>query len=68
MQSEPTGRYCIGSTDDAAARLAEHNAGQSPSTKGYRPWKLVYAECYSTLSEARQRGCRSRGGRTAAIW
>ncbi len=55
LQSERSGRYYIGSTKDVTIRLAEHNAGKTPSTKGYRPWKLLYTEVYDTLSGARQR-------------
>ncbi len=55
MQSEQTGQYYIGSTKDVATRLAEHNAGKTPSTKSHRPWKVLYTEAYCTLSEARQK-------------
>ena len=37
--SHPNQRY-IGSTGDLRKRLAEHNAGGSPHTAKYRPWKL----------------------------
>jgi len=33
-------RY-IGSTSDLEKRLASHNAGQSPHTAIFRPWKLI---------------------------
>jgi predicted GIY-YIG superfamily endonuclease len=36
---DPTQRY-IGLTSDVKARLAAHNAGQSPHTSKHRPWKL----------------------------
>ena len=55
LQSELTGQYYIGSTKDVLVRLAQHNAGKTASTKGHRPWKLVYTESYETLPEARQR-------------
>ena len=35
-------RY-IGLTTDIEARLADHNAGKSPHTSKYRPWKLCAA-------------------------
>jgi len=35
----PRQRY-IGLTSDIQARLAAHNAGQSPHTSKYRPWEL----------------------------
>ena len=55
LQSEQTGQYYIGSAKDVSLRLAQHNAGRTPSTKSYRPWKLIYTEAYDTLSKARQR-------------
>ena len=42
LQSERSSdqRY-VGATSDLKRRLAEHNAGKSPHTSKYRPWKLV---------------------------
>jgi len=34
-------RYYVGLTDDVERRLAEHNAGESFSTKDHRPWKCI---------------------------
>jgi len=39
-ESHPRQRY-IGLTEDLDRRLAEHNAGSSPHTSKWRPWKLV---------------------------
>ncbi len=36
----PDRRY-VGMTSDFRARLAAHNAGRSPFTDRYRPWKLT---------------------------
>ncbi|WP_291861625.1 GIY-YIG nuclease family protein [Marinilabilia sp.] len=36
--------YYIGSTSDVEERLKRHNSGATPSTKGGRPWKIVYRE------------------------
>lgn len=36
----PTQRY-IGLTDDIDARLEAHDAGGSPHTSKYKPWKIV---------------------------
>ena len=59
LQSESTGRYYIGSTDNLDRRVAQHN---DPSYKGSKttnrfkgPWKLVYAESSQTRSEAMSR-------------
>ena len=40
-------RY-VGVTSDLKQRLAEHNAGKSPHTSKYLPWKLV---TYVALSD-----------------
>ena len=42
LQSEADGkeRY-VGITTDLKRRLADHNAGKSPHTSKYLPWKLV---------------------------
>ena len=52
LESIPTGRYYVGSTSDVERRLVKHNAGNSRSTKGYVPWKVVHIEEYETKSEA----------------
>jgi putative endonuclease len=55
LRSITYGRYYIGSTNDIAKRLTGHNAGNTPSTKPYRPWYLLYSESFQTLPEARNR-------------
>ena len=35
------GQIYIGHTNDLRARLADHNAGKSPHTAKYKPWRLV---------------------------
>ena len=36
-------------------RLKEHNSGGVKSSSPYRPYKVIYAESFATLSEARQK-------------
>jgi putative endonuclease len=48
-------RYYIGSAEDEAVRLKRHNKGLVKSTKGYRPWKIVYIEYFKTRQEAYRR-------------
>jgi len=55
LQSETTGRFYIGSTDDLERRLSEHLRGHSRATRGRGPWKLVYSEEFQSLLEARRR-------------
>ena len=45
----------IGRTNNLVKRLKQHNAGDSPSTKRYLPWKVVYLEGYANLDDARDR-------------
>jgi len=55
LQSEKSGRYYTGFTDDIERRLQEHNNGENPSTHNKGPWKLVYQEPFPTRSEAMKR-------------
>ena len=55
IRSEVDGRFYVGMTGDLERRLKEHNSGKTRSTKGYRPWKLIFTEEYETSIEARAR-------------
>ena len=55
LQSESTGRFYVGSSDDLERRLSEHLRGHSPATRGRGPWKLVYKEAFESPVEARRR-------------
>jgi putative endonuclease len=55
IHSMATGRYYIGSTEEWAKRLAEHNRGKVRSTKAYVPWETVLLEEYPNRTEARKR-------------
>ena len=52
LQSETTGRFYIGQSQDVPDRLAHHNANYSKSLKNRGPWRLVHTEQYKTRSEA----------------
>jgi predicted GIY-YIG superfamily endonuclease len=48
-------QFYTGLCSDVEARLAAHNAGQSPHTSKYRPWKLLslhYFERRETAAES----------------
>ena len=62
LRSRSTGRFYIGSTQDPARRLAEHNRGKVQSTRAWRPWDLVHCEDYRARAEAvgRERRLKSR--------
>jgi putative endonuclease len=55
LQSASTDRFYIGCSVDLTRRLAEHERGHSPYTRGRGPWKLVYREEFPTLQDARRR-------------
>ena len=65
LQSEPTGRFYIGSAVDPEARLVVHNRGHTPSTRSNRPWRLVWMESFVTRAEAvhRERYLKSQKSR-----
>lgn len=44
IKSEIDGRIYVGFSADVEKRLKEHNAGKTKSTKGYKPWLLIYTE------------------------
>jgi putative endonuclease len=52
LRSIRTGRCYVGSAEDPAFRLGEHNQGKVDSTRAYRPWEIVHLEEYETRSEA----------------
>jgi putative endonuclease len=65
LKSQLTGSSYVGHTSDLQKRVVEHNSGKSLSTKGKRPWRLVYSEEYASRSEAasRERYFKSIQGR-----
>ena len=52
IQSEEDGWVYTGHTKDVSKRLQEHNRGKMGATRHRRPFKLVYAEEFSSRSEA----------------
>ena len=55
LQSEKTGKYYVGSTNNVTERFEQHNKGRVHSTKSGKPWRMIYSEKFDTLSEARKR-------------
>jgi putative endonuclease len=52
LQSEAfVGQRYVGTTSDLKQRLEDHNAGKSPHTSKYVPWKLV---TYVAFSDGRK--------------
>ncbi|MDP3993592.1 MAG: GIY-YIG nuclease family protein [Candidatus Doudnabacteria bacterium] len=55
IKSGRDGRVYVGLSANLEQRLKYHNSGLVFSTKGYRPWHLLYKEDYKTRAEARIR-------------
>jgi putative endonuclease len=55
IYSQTADRYYVGSCADIPQRLKRHNDGATPSTKPYRPWILVYSECFPEKTGAIKR-------------
>ena len=41
LESASSGQRYVGTTNDLKRRLADHNAGKSPHTSKFIPWRLV---------------------------
>lgn len=55
IQSEVDKRLYVGLSRNIEKRLKSHNNGETFSTKGYRPWNLVYSEIIGSREQARKR-------------
>jgi putative endonuclease len=49
--SNPDQKY-VGTTSDVDERISAHNAGQSPRTSKYKPWKLAIYVAFSNTEKA----------------
>ena len=65
LQSASDSGLYIGMTANLRRRFEEHQRGESPSTKGRRPWTLIYYEAYlaRTDAEGREVFLKSGAGR-----
>jgi putative endonuclease len=63
----PTQIY-VGTTDDLHRRLDVHNAGGSPHTAKYKPWRIVSYIAFSDIQKAVlfERYLKSHSGRAFA--
>ena len=52
LKSEKDQKLYVGCTQDIGERLKEHNAGRVRSTKGRKPFQLLYTEEYPDKYEA----------------
>jgi putative endonuclease len=67
LQSETSGKFYVGSTDNLDRRLSEHLRGHTPSTRGRGPWKLVHTQEFVTLLEARRRELEIKNWKSARL-
>ena len=50
-----TGRYYVGQRRELMDRLARHNAGRCPATRGGIPWAVIWREAHATRASAMAR-------------
>jgi len=55
IKSAKDGRIYVGLSSNIEKRISEHNSGYVFSTKGFRPWKLIYKEKVGDRKRARIR-------------
>jgi putative endonuclease len=55
LRSQSSGRLYVGVSDRPGPRLAEHNAGQTASTRGRGPWELAWTESHPDRESAMAR-------------
>ncbi len=65
LRSRKNDSLYIGSTDNLARRVHEHNEGLSKSTKRYMPWKCIYFEGYVAPEDAYERESQLKVGGNA---
>ena len=66
-QSDPA-QFYTGLCSNVEARLAAHNAGQSPHTRKFKPWRLVSAHYFidPAVAASFERYLKSGSGRAFA--
>ena len=67
LQSESSGRYYVGSTNDLERRFSEHLRSHSLATRGRGPWAIVYKEKFPSLLEARRRELQIKRWKSAKL-
>ena len=55
LYSQKFKKIYIGFTLNLKNRLKEHNSGQSPATKPYVPYELIYYEAFRSKTDAKKR-------------
>ena len=62
LESESTGWRYTGQCQDIDQRLRDHNGGKVPSTRVYRPWRVIHVKEMQSRSEAMKRERRLKSG------
>lgn len=62
IKSQKDGRIYVGISRSPQRRLLEHNRGDTKSTKGYRPWRIIYQKQVGSRIEARREEKRLKSG------
>ena len=65
LQSESSGQYYVGHTNNLQDRLRRHNASRTLANKGRGPWRLVHSEEFTTrpAAAARERVIKAQKSR-----
>jgi putative endonuclease len=62
LRSEKDKSLYIGYTSNLKQRFDEHNAGKSPATKPFRPYKLIFYEAFLNRIDAKNREVYLKSG------
>lgn len=62
IKSRKDKRIYVGISQNPEKRLLEHNRGDTKSTKGYKPWYLIYKEYIGLRKEARKKEIKLKSG------
>jgi len=62
IKSSKESRIYIGLSLNPERRLIEHNNGDTKSTKGYRPWILIFKKFIGSRIDARKEEKRLKSG------
>lgn len=55
LKSQVDGRIYVGFSSNVERRLKEHNSGKTRSTKGFRPWRIIFIEEFNDRMTAREK-------------
>ncbi|MDP1722430.1 MAG: GIY-YIG nuclease family protein [Candidatus Gottesmanbacteria bacterium] len=62
LQSKKDNSFYIGYTTDLVRRFKQHNDGDSPATKPFRPYRLIYYEAFLDSVDAKNREIYLKSG------